>query len=532
MGTLYVNGAIYTMVKENETVESVYCHEGVIQAAGPEQRLREAFIDEIENVVDLKGGMMLPGLTDSHLHLIGHGEKLIRLDLSVISSSKDLLQVIKTRADQLAEDEWLLGDGWNENNFPDVKIVTRQELDDISGGRPVFLSRICRHAFLANTKALEAAGITHATENPPGGIIGRDESGELSGLLLDTAAELVKSVIPQAEQHYLNRALEASVRDLLSKGLVGGHSEDLSYYGGFRYAEEAFKEVLGRKAIPFKAHLLVHHAAFRDWLESEPFSSKHVEYGALKIFSDGAFGGRTALLSEPYHDDPETTGVRIHTEEELFKLVQLARSNKMAAAVHTIGDHSLDMVLGAFEKSPAPEGKRDRVIHAGLIRDDLVLRMKELPLIIDVQPSFVSSDFPWLIDRLGKERIKNAFAFRTMLDNHLICAGGSDAPIEPVNPLLGIYAAVTRRKPEETHEGYTPEQKLTMFEAIGLYTKGSAAAIGKEHEQGLIAPGYTADFTVFDADLFQIPPSSILQTKVLYTIVEDVIAFKGDHVHA
>ncbi|MFC0187867.1 amidohydrolase [Fictibacillus aquaticus] len=530
MGTLYINASIYTMRDEYETVEAVFCRDGKIEAAGFETSIREEFQEFITTVIDLKGGMMIPGLTDSHLHLIGHGEKLIRLDLSALTSAEDLLEVLKLKASLLEENEWLIGDGWNENNFPDVRIVSREELDRISGGRPVFISRVCRHAFLANSKALSLAGITKDTEDPAGGIIHRDERGEPTGLLMDSAADLVKKVIPQAEQHYLNRALEASVKDLLSKGIVGAHSEDLSYYGGFRFAEEAFKNVLGRKGIPFKAHLLVHHLALEEVLECEPFTSPYVEYGALKIFSDGAFGGRTALLSEPYSDDPETNGVCIHSAGQLAELVQLARKHRMAAAVHTIGDKSLEMVIDAFEKTPPPIGKKDRIIHAGLVREDLVARMKELPVIIDIQPGFVSSDFPWLIERLGEDRVRYAFAFRTLLDHNIICAGGSDAPIEPANPLLGLYAAVHRRKPGETHEGYVPAQKLTMYEAIQLYTTGSAAAIGKENSQGIIAPGYCADFTVFGRDLFKTAPEEILQTKVLYTIVDGQTAYSSQEV--
>jgi predicted amidohydrolase YtcJ len=272
--------------------------------------------------------------------------------------------------------------------------------------------------------------------------------------------------------------------------------------------------------------LLVHHEALDNFLKTEQdYQMRYVEYGAMKIFADGAFGGRTAWLSLPYNDAPETSGVSIHGDEVLLKLVQKARSYDKNIAVHTIGDMALIQVLNAIKECPAKSG-RDRIIHAGLVSEQIIKDLKELPVILDIQPGFVASDFPWLIERLGTERIPYAFAFRTLLNEGIICAGGSDAPIEPVNPLLGIYAAAARRKPGESHEGYVPEQKISRYEAVGLYTFGSAAAIGQEDVRGYIKEGYLADFTVFDRDIFQVPIDEILEAKVLYTIVDGEIAFQ------
>ncbi|WP_156499189.1 amidohydrolase [Fictibacillus phosphorivorans] len=527
MGTLFFNGKIYTMVNEGEHIEAVYVEDGRIIKTGTEKDLLEMFSEHITKKVDLKGYVMYPGFVDSHLHLIGHGEKLIKLDLSEMNTAEEMEHALREKANNLTADEWLLGEGWNENNFIDRKIFHRQELDDISGGRPVLLSRVCRHAFLANTRALELAGITKDTIDPPGGIIVRDTDGEATGLLHDSAAELVKKVVPEGSQNYLNTALRTSIKHLLSLGLTGGHSEDLSYYGYVERPLSAYKSVIDGEEIKFRAHLLVHHEAFEDFEHvKKEYELPFVEYGALKIFADGAFGGRTAWLSQPYNDAPETSGVSIHTDSKLAQLVQKAREHHMNVAVHTIGDMALRQTIEAIKSNPATEG-RDRLIHVGLVDDNLIADMKQLPVILDLQPGFVASDFPWLIERLGTDRISNAFPFRRLLDEQLICAGGSDAPIEPVNPLLGIFAAVTRRKPGEHHEGYVPEQKLTMFEAISLYTIGSASAIMQEDVKGIIKEGYFADFTVLDRDLFEVSEDEILDSKVVFTIVDGDIVYEN-----
>ena len=246
----------------------------------------------------------------------------------------------------------------------------------------------------------------------------------------------------------------------------------------------------------------------------------------MKFFIDGALGGQTALLSKPYTDTPETSGMAVHTDEEIDELVALARTYGEAIAVHVIGDAAVEKALDAIEKYPVPEGKKDRLIHVNVLRDDLVDRMEKLPVVLDFQPVFVSSDFPWVMDRLGEDRLDWAYAWKRLLDRGFICGGGSDAPVEEaVDPLLGIYAAVTRRKPGETHEGYLPNEKLSRFEAVGLFTTGSAATIGKADVRGKLAIGFDADFTVLDRDLFTVEDEEILGAKVVMTVVAGDIMY-------
>ncbi|WP_100405120.1 amidohydrolase [Bacillus solitudinis] len=526
MGTLWWNGTFFTMNAENETVEALYVEDGIIKGSGKKRNLENTY--PIKKLVDVQGAFVYPGFVDSHLHMIGHGEKLIRLDLSTMNSSDEMKRELKESVAKTGKEEWVLGEGWNENNFFDRKLFHREELDDIAPNHPMFLTRICRHAALVNSSALKIAGITRNTPNPEGGLIVKDLKGEPTGYLLDAAMDLVKSKIPAVSQAYVQHALEKSVDDMVRHGLVGGHTEDLHYYNGFIQTLDAFKTVIDGKNRKFRAHLLVHHEEITQ-MKKEGYSmgdvTSCIELGAMKIFADGALGGRTAYLSSPYTDDPSTSGVAMHTVKQLEKLIQQAREVGMPVAIHVIGDAALEMALDVIEENPVKKG-RDRLIHVQVVREDLLERMLNLPLVLDIQPRFVASDFPWVQERLGEQRLPYSFAWKTLLNKGLHCAGGSDAPIEPVNPLLGIHAAVTRKKPGE-HMSYFLKQSLTMFEAIQLFTSGSAWAIGKENRRGKLKEGYVADFTVLNQNLFEVEPDELLQTKVVMTVIDNTIMYQN-----
>ncbi|MFC5712791.1 amidohydrolase [Thalassorhabdus alkalitolerans] len=531
VGTLWYNGKIYTMNDESESVEAVVTHNGRIKAVGTKKEMKNKWNETITTYVDLKGGVVFPGFVDSHLHMIGYGESMLRLDLSQLKSADDMKKALLEKARELKRGQWLLGEGWNENNFPDRKIFHRQELDEIAPDNPVVLTRVCRHAILANSKALELGQVTAETENPSGGVIVRDNDGEATGYLLDAAQELVREAVPEVTDEYLEEALTAALDDMVKKGLVGGHTEDLNYYGGFAQTFDTFTKVIDGKKRKFRAHLLVHHEVVED-MKNKGFTygevNEYLSFGGMKIFADGALGGRTALLRQPYNDAPETSGVAMHTRDELKELVKKARSFEMPVAIHTIGDLALEYAIEAVEEYPAPPRTMDRFIHLQIAPSDLRERLKSLPVALDIQPRFVASDFPWVEERLGTWRLPYSFAWKTLLKEGLNCAGGSDAPIEPVDPLLGIHAAVTRKSPGEDHEGYMPEQKLTPFEAVSLFTTGSAKAIGKEETYGKILPGYAADFTVLDKDILTAQPDEILTASVLQTVIDETIVYQKE----
>jgi len=524
MKQLWYGGTIYTMVSENETVEAVLVESGSIIATGALKEL-SAFADEL---IDLAGATMYPGFVDSHLHLIFYGEKLVRLDLSRAESAEHMLELIKEAAQTLPEDAWLFGEGWNEQSFAHKEIPTKQQLDQIRDA-PIVLTRICHHVMLVNSSALEESGIKELSSNPSGGKLGRDGNGHLNGLLYDNATLLVMKAIPRVGEAYIEELaerVELAVQHMLSLGLTGAHTEDMHYFGSYNNPFAAFIRTVGAKQ-HFRLNLLRHHAVFADMMEAgltyaEPF----VEPGAMKIFADGTLGARTAALSQPYADYPHSKGHLLHTTDELTALVQLARTYGEAVAVHMIGDAATEQIIGIIEKHPPPVGKKDRLIHASVLRVDLIERMKRLSIIVDIQPSFVSSDFPWVVERLGESRLQTAYAWKKLHDAGIVCALGTDAPIEEISPLASIYAAVERKKLGEQHPGYVPKEKLTRYEAIRMYTYGSAQAIGKEHERGLIRPGYVADFSIFDRDLFTGTSEQMLEAKAVKTVVAGKIVYE------
>ncbi|WP_062514028.1 amidohydrolase [Halobacillus sp. KGW1] len=525
---LWYGGKIYTMEQEGEWVEAVISHNGVIVAAGDTQDLYGSYQDKIETEHDLKGAVMYPGFTDSHLHIIGHGERLMRLDLSFMKSAEEVKQALKLHSEQVPAGEWIIGDGWNENQWEDKRIIHRDELDEVSSDHPIMLTRVCRHALLANSYAMDTAGVDDKTPDPQGGVIVRDKDGKATGYFHDQAQELIKGAMPAVSPEYLKKATQLAVSDMHANGLVGGHSEDLNYYGGFRRTFDAFLHVIDGEETKFRAHLLIHHGVIEQ-VDEENLGFKKgtdfVELGALKIFSDGALGGRTAWLKEEYVDDPGNYGVAIHSEQELDGLVAEARKRSMPVAVHAIGDGAVEAVVDAIARNPLKTGERDRIIHAQILDAAIIEKMKSLNVVLDLQPTFVSSDFPWVIDRLGNLRMKTSYAWKTLIDAGIKCAGGSDAPIEEINPLLGIRAAVDRRATYD-HEVYQTEERLSVYEAVSLYTKGSAQAIHKENSQGMIAKGFVADFTILDRDLFALKPHELADANVMMTVVDGEIMYQ------
>ncbi|PGT91204.1 amidohydrolase [Bacillus sp. AFS040349] len=526
MGTLWFGGNIYTLEQEKGKVDAVFTKNGRIVDVGSYETLTTQYSDEIIEKQNLQGHTLIPGLVDSHLHLIAHGEKLLRLDFSKTTNSSEIIQSIKKRAAEVKKGSWIIGEGWNENQLEDQRILHRSDLDEVSPDHPVMLRRICRHAIIANSKALELANISKELEDPAGGVIVRDQERNPTGYLLDQAQELVLNIAPSTTVEELEFALQTSIKDCYQKGLVGAHTEDLSYYGSLENTLEAFQRVLNN-GLKFRSHLLVHHLIVDEFQQKKREIGEFGEFGAMKIFADGALGGRTALLSFPYKDEPETSGVAIHTKKELEGLVQKARQYKMEVAVHVIGDLAFQWTIEIIKNNPPLKGQHDRLIHAQILRKDLIEKAKNLPIILDIQPRFVTSDFPWVIDRIGEEHLESCYAWKTLLNEGIHCAGGSDAPIEPVDPLLGIHAAVTRTSDyEETGKSYLPEEKLSMYEAVELFTKGSAYAIHHERDRGMIKKGYTADFTILDQDIFTIEPDKLLSTNVMMTVVDNEVVYK------
>lgn len=518
------------MIEEGDRVEAVYTNEGEIVATGTFDTLVKTFQNEITEKYDLKGKTVFPGFVDSHLHIVGHGEKIVHLDLSKYLSAEQVLVAIKERLQTLSPGQWLIGEGWNENQWETPRIIHRQELDHISTENPMLLTRICRHAVIGNSTAIDIAEIRTDMPDPQGGKIIRDQYGILTGYFLDNAQDLLKRAIPNRTKSDLSQLIKSSVDDLLRLGLVGGHSEDLAYYGenSFEKTLQAYHESIDGVKRKFRAHLLVHHDVIDDFERykcSGKTGNPFIDLGAMKIFADGALGGRTAWLEEPYHDDPANTGIPIHTKEGLTQLIKRARSLELPVAIHAIGDKAILTVAQLLQQYPLKNGRRDRIIHAMIVNPKVLAILKETNAVLDIQPSFVTSDFPWVIERIGQARVATAYPWQTFLAENIPCAAGSDAPIEEVNPLVGIEAFVQRRSSLDGNI-YSEDQQLSVHQAVSLYTKGSAYVISKEKDRGEIKAGYLADFTVLEQDPFEVDPDEIHHIGVAMTIVDESIMYQ------
>ncbi|CEA01235.1 N-substituted formamide deformylase precursor [Jeotgalicoccus saudimassiliensis] len=515
MATLFYNGTIYTMTEEMNTVNAVLIHNGKVEKTGKYEELET----EANAFVDLDGKTMMPALTDVHQHLVMIGKKLELLALDDVTDIDEMKQQVKAFKTNRTWNNIL---GYDENNFEDQYKITMQELDELTD-KPTLITRICAHAGVVNKKAFDALNITKDTPDPEGGYFERDENGELTGWVYDKAFEEMRAATVEDTVESLGEDIARGVKYLQSLGIANSHTEDLAYYGDFNVPLDAYLNTLGEDALKFRVNLLTHEQVYEDVVAADKtYKENFVERDAMKIFADGAFGAKTALVSEPYVDSTDK-GLQIHTVEKLERMVQTARSNNDAVAVHMIGDRAIEMVLDAIEKYPVPEGKHDRLIHISLLRPDLIERIAKLPVVCDIQPTFLTSDMPWVADYVGEERAKYLYPFKTLLDKGVIMGGSSDAPIEKVNPFLGIHALITR---EDNGAVYNADEIIPRYDAFKMYTVEAAKIVYRENVQGKIAEGYFADFIVLDRDVMTVTPEELKETKVLKTIIDGDTVFE------
>lgn len=531
-GTLYTHGKFAFSPQLPTGADAVYIEKGIITAIGTTQELSLQLAGKDYQRVDWDGAYVLPGLTDSHMHLSMHGMKLSMLDFSNTTSKEEMIRQIRERVDITPVGEWIVGLNWNENNFSPPIPPLRHELDEITTEHPIYLTRTCFHAFLGNSLAFARAGVTTNSPDPEAGSFGRDEGGELNGWIYEEASAAFTAVQPEPDYLTKKEAIRRACQDALRLGLTAAHTEDLRFLGNIETMLQIYRE-LREEGLHFRTHQLIFYTHL-DEAKSLGLRAgdgdEWLRIGAAKLFSDGAIGGRTALLQQPYSDAPHTRGMAIHTTAQLNEITAYARSLGFPIAVHAIGDGAADLTLSTMEAYPLQGISHlpDRFIHAQVLDRVLLERMTRLPLIADIQPRFVASDFPWVMERVGAERTDYLYAWKKLIQAGVICAGGSDAPIEPLDPMLGLHAAVTRRRPDtlEPEQGYLPAERLTIAEAVQLFTEGSARAAAEEQERGSIQMGKAADFTVLDRDISK-DAEQLLQAKVRMTIVNGEIGYQA-----
>ena len=531
---IYIHANIYTGLCSTHDCRSVQRVGAIavggdrIEAVGTNTKI-EKLKGPRTRIIDLHGHFVMPGFNDAHLHLADAGLQKLSVDLIGVKTIQEFRDRVRAKIEKASPGEWILGGGWDETLWPSKSLPSRKDLDDISGDHPVFLDRVDGHLAVANTQALQLAKITNASRDPLGGKIDRDENGEPTGLLRDTAQGAVGAVIPPPTLAQRRRGLEIDLIDLAEHGLTS--VQDYSpAWENFQIYEELEKE--GKLTVRISEWL-----PFNDSIEeskrkraSHPQSDLMLHTGMLKGFMDGSLGGHTAALLEPYSDDPTNSGLPRYDPD---KLNEMAKERVLAGfqlGFHAIGDKGVQMALDAFaaaeeaarqKQVKAPDGSdnfRLRVEHAQVTTPEQISRFAELKVIASMQPSHVLTDMRWAEERLGAKRAATSYAWASFIHEGVTLAFGTDYPVEPVTPFRGLYAAVTR-KSEDGKQEYFPEQKLTIEQAIAAYTTGSAFAEFEEHEKGKIVPGMLADFVVLDRDLTAIAPEKILGTKVLRTVV-------------
>ena len=469
-------------------------------------------------VVELHGATVTPGLVDAHCHLYELGTNLDAIDLRGTTSEQDAASRVS------AKSAWVIGRGWDQNRWPGQAFPSHASIDQVVADRPVVLERVDGHAIWVNAAALRVAGITAQTADPPGGKIVRDAGGAPTGVLIDNATDLVWSKLPVASATEREARIAAAAKIAIAAGLTGIHEMGIE-----PATARAYEALVDRGALPLRVYAFVlGNPAHPDAIGTPWPAHGRFQMRGVKFFADGALGSRGARLYEPYDDDPHNSGLWVTEPAQLARAVERAVANGWQVAIHAIGDAGIGSVLDAYEAAERahPGEHRLRVEHLQ------VLAAKDLPRVIathaiaSMQPTHATSDMPWAEQRVGKQRILGAYAWRTMLDHRVPLAFGSDFPVEEVNPLLGIYAAVTRQDAAgNPPQGWYPAQRMTLDEAIGAFTRGAAFAEFAEQRRGMLAPGREADLTVFDRALA--PDRSLLQTHVQMTVVGGQIVYQS-----
>ncbi len=515
------NGRIRTLDPEKPLAEAVAIRDGRIAAVGDLSSVSGA-VSKTARMLDLHGRAVYPGFVDTHIHLITHGLRLGQLNAEGLGSIKELRQRVTQAAKAKKPGEWIEGRGWDQEHFAERRYPTRHDLDGASPDNPVALKRICGHVLVANSLALDIAEINKETEAPEGGQIDRDLStGEPTGILRENAMDLVLDRIPAPSIGHIMESTKVAMKMAAEKGLTGVHCIVDS-------ARElhALQSLHSKGELTLRFYVLI-PIKMADGLQDlgieTGFGDEVLRVGAVKIEEDGSLGARTASLRQPYEDDPENSGILTIPPEELKRIVQELHGSKLQVAIHTIGDRAAEVSMQSISKAQGDEAPgllRHRLEHASILDETLIGSMKKLGVLAAVQPRFITSDW-WAENRVGKLRSNWIYPFRTMTESGVTLSGGSDCPVEPLDPVLGISSAVTRG-------GSQPHECLSVVQAIQLYTTNAAYAEFAEEEKGIIKEGKLADLVVLESDLTSVAPEGIKDVAVAMTIVGGDVAFQSE----
>lgn len=509
----YINGKIYTIREEGE-IKTAFCvKDGKFLAVGTEEELEDIPAKE---VIDLKRKCVLPGFIDCHQHALEYAKTKAEVDLRDCNTKEELLDKLRQWAEKAKPGEWIKGSGFDHEKFPDKAFPTAAELDEVSSVNPIIISRYCVHFHVANSLAMEMAGIT---DHP---------DGLLQESTVTPVMDLVPDLLPTDKEK--EEAMEKAIAEMNSYGITGMHvteatiSEIKEYLNVYQDLEAQ-----GR----LNARIYFCPDDYPKFRMKTGFGNEKIRYGFYKMFVDGSLGPRTAALTEEYSDMPGNYGVMTNSLEQVEEKMQKAYNMGLQIGIHAIGDKGIETAVTAMEKcyrENPQENVRFRLIHGMCMRPDLIQRIKKLPIIIDIQPSFTSNNnIWWSEDRLGSERVKYAYPWKTLINEGIILTGSSDTPVENFSPLLGIYSVVCRQDRKGKPEGgWMPNERVSVYEAVCMYTKNAAYASYEENIKGTIETGKLADYVILEKDPFEVTGLELKDIKVLETCLGGKTVYKSE----
>lgn len=540
MDLILYNAKVLTLNNDQPYAEAVGISGSKIVSLGTNEEVLQHKKTETK-VIDLQSKTLVPGFNDSHMHLINYANVKRMIPLSDCQSIEEVIDRSKTFLENHPDHtSWIKGRGWKQENFSEKRFLTRHDLDRINTDQPIIMTRACGHAMVVNSKALEIAGINRETPQPEGGQFDIDDQGNPTGVFRENAIGLIYEYIESPNLEEIKCMIKEACESALEDGITSIQTDDFETFSDCDYEKiiKAYEELKSEGSLPVRIYqqcLLQDPDDLRKFLDRGYYTGDGDEYfkiGPLKLLADGSLGARTALLSQPYEDEPSTCGIGVFTQEELDEIVTYAHSKKMQIAIHCIGDEILDRAITSFEKALSQQPKKDHrhgIVHCQITREELTERLMNNNIIAYIQPIFLDSDIPIVEKRIGKERAKVSYNFKTMMDLGIHTPYGSDCPVEPFNVMKSIYCAVTREDLSGAPKGgWLPEQKVTLMEALYNYTKEGAYASFEEDIKGSLEVGLLADLVVLDRDIMIIPEEKLKEVLVDMTIVNGEIKYKRD----
>jgi predicted amidohydrolase YtcJ len=528
---IITNAKIWTVDKTRPQAESLAVLRDRIVAVGSAAEV-DAWHGPLTRIIDAQGKLLLPGFDDAHVHFVDGGDHLQEVQLKDAASPQEFLSRIEARAKTTPKGEWITGGDWDEQRWSPAALPTKELVDPITPNTPVWVNRYDGHESLANSVTLRLAGITDKTADPPGGQIVRDAQGKATGILRDSAQDIVEKIRPPMSHEHRVRAIRRALEYAASLGVTSVQDMNPAYADIETYAQ--FQE---QGSLTTRIYAAPMETGWKDQSKvgiRHGFGSPFLRMGAVKGYAHGSLGSETAYFFDSYTDDPKSHGLlsdEMHPPTAMRQRLQGADAAGLQLCIHAIGDQAIAMTLDMFEQIEKANGRRDRrwrIEHSQHMAAKDFARYARLGVIASVQPYHAIDDGRWAEKRIGPERIKLTYAFRTFLNSGVRLAFGTDWSVAPLSPIWGIYAAVTRATLDGKNPGgWIPEQKLTVREAVEAYTMGSAYAEFQEKEKGSITPGKLADFVVLSDDIFNIPAAAIKDVKVEATFVGGKLVYGG-----